>query len=734
MRIIIVSNRLPFSVIRHSDNTLQLESAVGGLATGMKSFVDSLGKSSKYVWVGWPGSKPLDILEKSLKKTEFENKIYPVYFSDKIKENYYDGFCNKTIWPLFHYFTSYVNYRDDYWNSYKEANRLFAKIILKLVKQDDIVFIHDYHLMLLPSYLRTKLPNQTIGFFLHIPFPTFEIYRMLPTIWRTEILKGLLGADLIGFHTLDYTQYFLNNVSRVLGINQSLGKLYLNGNFVKADTFPLGINYDKFSDTLQNQQIRRKIISLGKSIVNNKIILSVDRLDYTKGILNRLEGYELFLLKQPNWYKKVILILVLSPSRISVDYYQQMKKSIEEYVGKINGKYGSIDWTPIIYQYKQLNYPDMSALYHQSDIALITPLRDGMNLIAKEYVASHKNNKGVLILSETAGAAKELGEAIIINPNSKIEIANAIRTSLNMSSREQIRRMKIMNERLSKNTVKVWGFNFIKNLLNVKIEQNDTINKKINDKIISKISTDYKHTSKRLFILDYDGTLTEFKKDPRKVKPTNKLNNLLMKLAEDQNNEIVLVSGREKNILSKWFHDIPIGLAAEHGVFLKEKNSEWQSLAIPDQAWKKVIYPILNRYVAWLPGSFIEEKKFSLAWHYRKIDDRYISDVYEKNLIEELVSQTANSGLQILSGSKVVEIKSTNINKGTATLHWLEKNNYDFILGIGDDLTDEDLFSVLPVNSYSIKVGMNQTKAKYIIENPLAVRTLLETLLVNAIN
>lgn len=365
--------------------------------------------------------------------TEFN--CYPVFISKKDIEKFYYGFCNKTIWPLFHYFTSFAVYDEDYWLNYKKVNELFCSTILEIIKPDDVVWIQDYHLMLLPKLLREKIQNP-VGFFLHIPFPTFEIFRLLPTKWRTEILTALLAADLLGFHTHDYTQDFLRCVLRILGYEHSMGEIAFNGHIVKVDTFPMGIDFTIFYTAQNREDVKKEKEELLKSLGGYKVILSVDRLDYTKGILNRLYAYENFLEKNPQWHKKVVLVLVVVPSRIGVEHYKQMKKQVDEVVGEINGRFGDINWTPILYQFKFLPFHQLVPLYSVSDLCLVTPLRDGMNLVAKEYIASRTDKTGVLILSEMAGASKELREAIIINPNNIEEIADALKLALEISEEE----------------------------------------------------------------------------------------------------------------------------------------------------------------------------------------------------------------------------------------------------------------------------------------------------------
>jgi len=468
-RIIIVSNRLPFTVEQENGEVRFKESA-GGVATGLKSLLESmpplLTPKPDYLWVGWPGGAISERQRSEVQsRARSEFRSHCVFLSEEDFENFYQGFCNKTIWPLFHYFPSNASYDENYWLQYKKVNEAFGESLLEVVEQDDILWIHDYHLMLLPDLLRKKLPKVRIGFFLHIPFPQLEIFRLLPAKWRREILEGLLGADLIGFHTHDYMEYFLRCVQRILGYKHKIGHLAVGDRTVKVGAFPMGVDFKKFHAAARSLEGRKAKEELRKTFAETKIILSVDRQDYSKGIIHRLQGFEAMLERNPQWHGKVTLLMIVVPSRIGIQDYEEMKKQIEELVGKINGKFGAIHWAPINYHYRSVPFDTLVSLYAMSDVALVTPLRDGMNLVAKEYVASRTDRTGVLILSEMAGAAKELGEAIIVNPNHREEIAEALKAALEMPCKEQIRRNRTMQNRLKRFDVAHWATGFIRELV-----------------------------------------------------------------------------------------------------------------------------------------------------------------------------------------------------------------------------------------------------------------------------
>ncbi len=732
MRLIIVSNRLPVTIVEECDS-LQFKESVGGLATGLSSYLDSLKNSRSedkgYLWAGWPGmSIPEAKRQGVAARLEQDFRCYPVFLPGQIMEKFYHGFCNKTIWPLFHYFPSLTAYDEELWKNYKQVNEMFCEALTRILRPGDILWIHDYHLMLLPGMVRRRFPDISMGFFLHIPFPSFELFRILPGEWRKEILEGLLGANLIGFHTYDYTQHFLRCVLRILGFENNLGQIVFKGRLIKAETFPMGVDFRKFIESGQKQEVQIEIEALKSAFKGMKTILSVDRLDYTKGIAKRLQGYEEFLNRYPSWCGKVTLILIVVPSRIKVEHYQQMKRQIDERVGEINGKFGSLDWTPIVYSYRFIPESQLLALYNISDVALITPLRDGMNLIAKEFVSSKSDQKGVLILSEMAGASKEAGEAVIINPNNVNEIANALKESLEMPEEEQIRRNLIMQVRLRRYDVFHWAEEFIQSIKSVVEEEKLQEIKLLEREQRQRIIDAYKCASKRLILSDYDGTLVPFAEHPSQAKPSERLRNLLRRLTSDTKNDFVLISGRRKDTLQEWFGDYRMGLVAEHGVWIKKNSGEWESPQCLNKSWMPKIQPILEVYADRIPGSFVEEKEFSLVWHFRMADPE-IASLKAKELVDDLVNFTANIDVQVLPGNKVVEVRNAGINKGDAIRQWLTREKYDFILALGDDVTDEDMFRSLPESAYSIKVGLNKSLARFNLQDHNDALDLIEAML-----
>jgi len=540
-------------------------------------------------------------------------------------------------------------------------------------------------------------------------------------------LDELLGADLIGFHTYSYVKHFLESVRRILGYEHTYGEITIGNRIIKVDSFPMGIDYEKFANATSDSKVQREIDKIRKNLGDRKIILSIDRLDYTKGIPQRLEAFDLFLDKYPEFKEKVTFIVVAVPSRTKVEHYRLLKKQVDELIGKINGKYGTLGWTPIWYIYRFLPFHTLAALYSIADIALITPYRDGMNLIAKEFTVSKVDSKGVLILSEMAGAAEELGEALIVNPNNREAIAEALREALLITYEEQIERNKVMQKRLQRYNVKRWAEDFVDSLIHVKKLQQDLSTKKLTHEPERKLLDDYSKSNNCLILLDYDGTLVHFAEKPEKAKPDKDLLKLLTSLAHNVKNEIVIISGRDRETLDKWFKHLDIGLVVEHGAWIKGRGKNWETIEPLENDWKKEILPVLEVYVDRTPGSFIEEKVFSLVWHYRNCDAE-LAAIRAKELKDVLLNLTANLDIGVMEGNKVIEIKNININKGRAVLKWISKKQWDFVLAIGDDLTDEDIFAVLPDTAYSIKVGLGSSRAKFYMGSVDKVRALLKSI------
>jgi trehalose 6-phosphate synthase/phosphatase len=439
--------------------------------------------------------------------------------------------------------------------------------------------------------------------------------------------------------------------------------------------------------------------------------VSVDRLDYSKGIAHRLRGYEYFLRTRPHWHKRVVLALVLVPSREGVGQYQAMKRQIDEFIGRINGRYGSLDWTPISYQYTSLPFDELVALYSAGDVALVTPMRDGMNLVAKEYVACCVEQPGVLVLSEMAGASRELGEAVTVNPATREEIAQALETALEMPADEQTRRILTMQDRLRKHNVHRWVREFLQRLDAVRSEQARYMSGVMKADDRRRMVRDYRTAARRLLLLDYDGTLVPFTALPDSARPTRALVDVLGRIARRRGTDLVLVTGRPRSSMEKWFRDPHIHVVAEHGAWVKRAHGdEWRQLRPMRTQWRQSVLPILRTASDRLPGSFIEEKDYSLVWHYRMAEPE-LAMQRAQALADELGQFTANMDLVVLPGHRTLEVRDSAVSKAQAALEFLD--GQEFVMAVGDDTTDEDLFRALPPAAYTIRVGLVNTSARF---------------------
>ena len=705
MALYIISNRLPLKVSK-TDNEYMYERSEGGLATGLGSLQDFEEKK----WIGWPGIFSDNEEEKEeIRAGLLPENFHPVFLSEDQIHDYYEGYSNSMIWPLCHYFYTYIQYETKFWESYQEVNRLFCDEAVKIIKPGDMVWIQDYQLMLLPALLRERIEGISIGYFHHIPFPSYELFRVLPE--RAEILKGLLGADLIGFHTHDYMRHFISAAYRVLGIDSDLDEIHFNDRVIHVDAFPMGINYDLHHDAILDKTVQKMAIQFRQNFGNHKLVLSVDRLDYSKGIIHRLKGFAQFLENNPEYRGKVSLVMVVVPSRDSVDRYADLKTKIDEMIGSLNGLYSSLNWSPVYYFYRGFPFEELMALYHIANFALVTPVRDGMNLVAKEYIAVKRNEPGMLILSEMAGAAAELKQAIIINPNNIDEIEEALLEALKMPEEEKKTRMDMMRQTLSKQTVNKWAHDFTTELASIKEINILLQNKIIGVDSLKEIQKLYKRATKRLIILDYDGTLVPIVKNPELAIPDKKLIKTLKLLAEDKRNHLVISSGRDAEFLDKWFSELDLNLAAEHGAFFKE-HGKWHENIRTKFPVDEEILDILQKTTDKTPGSRIEMKKTSISWHYRNCD-RWLAELRKQQLINALMNPCTRLNLQIMRGNKVIELKMVGVDKGIEAVRLMNAYKYDFIMAMGDDITDEDMFHIMPPEAITLKVGSISDHARF---------------------
>lgn len=722
-RLLIVSNRLPVTVDKRA-GTFEFKKSVGGVATGLSAYHSG----SDGLWIGWPeiAAARLQPEEREyiVSTLSEEHGAVPVFLTHSDVKDFYYSFSNRTIWPLFHHFNESVEFDKRTWAAFDRVNRKFADAVLEVARPDDTIWVQDYQLMLLPQLLREQLPDATIGFFLHIPFPCYEVFRALP--WRRQVLEGLLGADLIGFHTYDYVRYFLASVNNILGIDDQFGRLAHDGRRVLVDAFPMGIDFDHYAKGAETPAAAAQSTKLLARAQGRKIVLSVDRLDYTKGIPGRLRTFDRLLEQHPEWRGKVNLVCVAVPSRTRVEEYRLLKEEVDRLVGSINGRWSSMDWVPVRYLYRSLGFDQLVGMYAASDVCCVTPLRDGMNLIAKEYCAACNDDDGVLMLSEMAGAARELREAVIVNPNDPEAMVEALHASLEMPEDERRLRMRAMRDRVGRYTVQRWVQDFLDRLGEVK-EQQAQGARRLDAHARASLLQAFRTAKKRALLLDYDGTLMPFASQPASVVPDANVIRVVQQLAADRRSDVIIISGRERETLDRWLGHLPVAMIAEHGAWLRSDTGDWVTIEPMDSEWMTRVEPVLRMFVDRTPGSFLEQKEYSLVWHYREVAPG-LAEARIAELHEVLSGMLRDLGLSAMDGNRVVEVKRAEINKGRAAHRWMSAEEVGFVLAIGDDRTDEDTFEAAPEDAWTIKVGTGQTAARYSVNSVLAVRELLDQL------
>jgi trehalose 6-phosphate synthase/phosphatase len=723
-QVIIVSNRLPVSV-KKDNGRLEFYPSLGGLATGLSSYVDD----PRNLWIGWPGiaSEELTNDEKQQVVAELaKHNCRPVFLNKRQVEDFYNGYSNSVLWPTFHNMrrqTKDAATLKRWWQSYRSVNQQFAQAALNVAETGSRIWIHDYQLLLVPELMRAERSDVTTGFFLHIPFPPAKVISKLPEY--KKLLSGMLGADLIGFHIADYTADFLATAQAAgLGV-AGIDQFAIGNRVVRIGEFPMGIDYTRYSQAGRSKLVKAAVRKYRKRYKKMRVIVAVDRLDPTKGLVERLKAYRTLLERHPNLRGKVVFSMVAAPSRTEVAAYQHLAKRLGALAQEINATYGTPKWQPVDYLNVSLPFEDVAGLFQVADVAFITPLKDGMNLVAKEFVASaHKN--GVLILSETAGAAQELKDALLVDPKRPETMVNALEQALKMRRRELRRRLRRMKLTLSTYTVQEWAKDFVVSLQQP-VPGTKPRTRTVTPKLELQLRKDYAMARRRLLLLDYDGSLVPFTNNFQAAKPPKSLLQLLETLSAARANDVVLISGRSASDLENWFGNLHISLVAEHGAAVKKiGNKTWQMIEKTGTGWKHLLKPALDKYAKLTPGARVEVKPHSLAWHYRGAPP-YYAQKYAVIIKRVLKPFLKSYGLELLQGNKVLEIKNPRISKGVAAGRWL-KRDYDFMLSIGDDVTDEDLFAVLPAHAYSLKVGRGRTHAKYRVHDHRATVNLLRKL------
>ncbi len=650
-------------------------------------------------------------LQRDVRERLAEDNLVPVFLSLDEEEDFYGKVCNDTLWPLFHYFGDRLRITPEAWQRYVQVNERFADAILEHCGPDTRVWVHDFHLMLVPAMLRRRASGLAVGFFLHTPFPSSEVYRLLPA--RGEVLRGTLGADYVSFHTGDYARHFRSSCLRVLGIDSEPDAVDIGGRRVGIGVDPIGIDIAGFQDVLRDPETARLASQLEEQYEGRKLVLGVERLDYTKGIPQKLLAFERFLEQDPGRARTTTMLQVLVPSRLESPEYRAQRDEIELLIARINGRFGQPGITPVEYLHRNISKPGLVALYRRADVMMVTPLRDGMNLVAHEFVLCQSEPglpgrwRGSLLLSEFAGSAQVLPGALLVNPWDVDAVVERLGTALELEPRERRRRLETMSGRVEALDCRRWAEGFLARLGRYsRRERGRRLPPDVDGEVKERLKRRFARARARTVLLDYDGTLRELEAHPDLAVPTPAITSVLSNLAALPATEVHIVSGRRRRNLEQWFGKLPVHLSAEHGYLARAPGGEWRTLVDLDLGWMRRIERLLRRVAADVPGAHVERKSVSVAFHYREAEPEY-GAWRAHELLNDLGQHLAGSPAEILLGHRVVEVRARGVDKGlyVRTVFPDGKEPWHFVLGLGDDRTDHDLLDALPAGSVAGHVG-----------------------------
>lgn len=710
-RLIIVSNRLPVRLSGSESDQIELVLSNGGLVRGL----NVIHRDSNSIWVGHlaheldPSSWLADCLNRG--------RLHNVSIDEDTYDRYYNGYANNTLWPLFHNFLSSMAISDDHWDAYVQANEAFVESIANIVQENDWVWIHDYQLMLVPSMLRKRFPDMKISYFHHIPFPSSEIFRTIPR--REEILNGLLGADYIGFHTFDYARHFLATVKRILGVKTKLNDVILSDRSIHVATHPLGVDFEAFAREIRNPSDR--VEKLGEK--NEVVFLGIDRLDYTKGLPERLQSFARFLELYPEYVGKARLVQICVPSRQEIGSYHDIRQEVERLVGKINGEFSRPSYIPVEYLFRSIPLESIIDLYQQADVMVVTPLRDGLNLVCKEYIVARSDLDGCLVLSEFAGSAAELGEALQVNPYDIDSVAQTFHTALQMSALERRQRMICLRERMKKYDNVAWAHSYIQSWQNhdqASHIPSVPLKDKVEEALVSEVSQ-----SKVFLFLDYDGTLAPIRTRPEQAVPDQALFELMERLKRSEHIIPAIVTGRPSDFCEQHLVEFGIPIASEHGAFIRyPEQGQWNSPITMSEddinSLQAEILEVFEAYRELVPHSHVESKKTCMVWHYRESDPDFAES--QAHILAETLEQLLNkTSWSVYHGKKTVEVRLSLAHKGFAVELMLKQMGFDencSLISVGDDTTDEDMYRVQVEKNHSIHIGMRNAFSRYYLNSP----------------
>ncbi len=687
--LVVVANRLPFTVQRGAQG-LERRPSAGGLVSALEPALRRQGG----VWIGWPG---LDLKPgERIPSGSRSYRTHAVPLSDAEVQRYYHGFSNRTLWPLCHSLVGRARFERRDWDSYVEVNQRFAATVREHADGDSLVWVHDYHLMLVPERIRRERPDARLAFFLHIPFPPYDLFRLCP--WDKDLLQSVLSCDLIGFHVDGYARNFLDCVERRLGarVDYERGVIEYGDRVVRVGAFPIGIEFQTFEKMAESRRPGSR----------ERVVLGVDRLDYTKGIPERIRAFERLLELHPRHREEVVFLQLAVPSRSQVAEYRELKRELDELVGRVNGRFATATWSPIRYLYRSVPRERLAAMYRDADVALVTPLRDGMNLVAKEYVACQVDDPGVLILSRLAGAAETMREALHVNPYNIDGTAEALHRALTMETEERASRMASLRVRERRDDVFAWVQSFL-DAANESHAELEPAGYEEYDSWLGRFIRDYQLA----VFLDYDGTLSPLVRHPSEARLSRAMRRTLEACAERRDTDLAIISGRALDDVRKTVGNDALTYAGNHGLEIEGPGLE--EYRHEDLVHYRARADALAKSLEVLErdGAWTEAKGPTLTFHIREVPV-----AKRGKLIEEVRRRMIDAGYQARDAHAAVEARPPiGWDKGRAVLHilrsryglsWSEKVR---VIYVGDDQTDEDAFRFLAGLAFTFRVGSPDT-------------------------
>ncbi|KAF8025967.1 hypothetical protein BT93_F2715 [Corymbia citriodora subsp. variegata] len=747
-RLLVVANRLPVSAVRRGEDSWSLEMSSGGLVTALLGV-----KGFEARWIGWAGvNVPDEIGQRALTDALAQKKCIPVFLDEEIVHQYYNGYCNNILWPLFHYLGLPQEDRlattrsfQSQFAAYQKANQMFADVVNKHYEEGDVVWCHDYHLMFLPKCLKEYNSNMKVGWFLHTPFPSSEIHRTLPS--RSELLRSVLAADLVGFHTYDYARHFVSACTRILGLEGTPEGVEDQGRLTRVAAFPIGIDAERFIRALDTLPVQEHIKELKERFAGRKVMLGVDRLDMIKGIPQKILAFEKFLEENSYWHDKVVLLQIAVPTRTDVPEYQKLTSQVHEIVGRINGRFGTLTAVPIHHLDRSLDFHKLCALYAVTDVALVTSLRDGMNLVSYEFVACQDLKKGVLILSEFAGAAQSLGAgAILVNPWNITEVAASIAQALNMPAEEREKRHQHNFKHVTHHTAQEWAEMFVSELNDTVVEAQLRTRQVPPVLPVHDAIEQYLKSNNRLLILGFNATLTEPVDTPGRrgdqikemdLKLHPELKEPLTELCRDSRTTVVVLSGSDRNVLDDNFSEYNMWLAAENGMFLRLTKGDWMT-TMPEHLnmeWVDSVKHVFEYFTERTPRSHFELRETSLVWNYKYADVEF-GRLQARDMLQHLwTGPISNASVDVVQGSRSVEVRAVGVTKGAAIDRILGEivhsksmtTPIDFVLCVGHFLgKDEDVYTFFEPELPADAIAIARTKATDGLKSPGEKRSSLK--------